>query len=65
MNNKCKLQQWLFDRWILVNAGNEDLAWSGSRWVEIGGSVQVCNFDTQTEAREYANEFGLEIISPA
>jgi len=44
-------RKWLFDRFIIVNA--DGLAWSGSCWVPKGGDVQICNFDTEQEARDY------------
>lgn len=45
-------------RFIIVHRNNEDLAWSGSRWVpHVQGipiaAVQVCNFTTRNEATEY------------
>jgi hypothetical protein len=47
-------------RWYIVRV--EDglgwgwTAWSGSRWVPLGGDVQVCNFATKDEAAQYAAE---------
>lgn len=48
-----------FRRWILVQAQNESLAWSGSEWVRVSPeglpiAIQVCNFETEEQAREYA-----------
>lgn len=44
------------------------LAWSGSRWVKVTVSgiptegVQVCNFESEREAIDYAREHGFEVI---
>lgn len=48
-------------RWIIVNARDPELAWSGSCWVEhedgiSRGRAQVCNFESREEARIYAQE---------
>jgi hypothetical protein len=53
-----------FARFILRRGGH---AWIGSRWVpvtELGmpaADVQVCNFASIEEAREYAKDAGIEI----
>lgn len=57
----------MFDRWIIVPhlcKAPGDWAWSGSRWVPIDGSVQVCNFSTKDEARDYCREYGFELARP-
>lgn len=61
--NQCRLAQesW-FNRWILVDS-EERLGWSGSRWVPIDGDMQISNFDTRSEAREYAANQGFEVLS--
>lgn len=59
---KCKLVRCVFNRWLVVNAENENLAWSGSRWVPIFGTVQVSNFDTRSAAAGYATSFGFEVV---
>ena len=58
---RVKLRQDLFNRWIITPADAGGFAWSGSRWVPIGGSVQVCNFDTETQADSYATGAGFEV----
>lgn len=57
-----------FQRWVLANAEHPELAWSGSRWVPHtngmpSGAVQVCNFDSQDDARKYARQHGLEVTN--
>ena len=54
-----KVIQGAHGRWIIVKADDPDLAWSGARWVPHKkglptGGVQVCNFDGQDEATQYA-----------
>jgi hypothetical protein len=49
-----------FHRWIIVSQLNEKFAWSGSRWVQIGGDVQICNFESAEAAHSYAKEAGLQ-----
>lgn len=46
-------------RWYIVKASRMALAWSGSQWVPIGGTVQICNFGTETAAHLYAREARL------
>jgi len=59
---KVKLHRDLFDRWIIVPAEYPGvLGWNGSRWVPSGGPVQVCNFDTREQARDYAREYGFTL----
>ena len=47
-------------RWYIEDATDEHMAWSGSNWVlhsqGIGVHVQVSNFATEAEARQYARE---------
>lgn len=59
--NQCRLVQSIFDRWILVDP-DKRLGWSGSRWVPIFGDVQVSNFDTRDDARDYAVRQGFEVL---
>ena len=33
--NRVRLRQNAFDRWIVIEATNESMAWSGSRFVSI------------------------------
>lgn len=53
------------NRWIIVNAADEDLAWSGRQWVEHAagtpcGGYHVSNFDTPEDAAEAVREAGLD-----
>jgi hypothetical protein len=63
----CRIQLTIFDRWYLVNARDDTLAWSGSQWVRHSHGipaedVQVSNFFTRNEAVAYAREMGLHVI---
>jgi hypothetical protein len=58
-NRQFALRKNPFGRWIVVNAEYPWLAWSGSRWVPLGGNVQISNFEWRTEAVRYASEFGF------
>lgn len=66
MSQPCILRQGIFDRWYIGHPQLRDAAWSGSRWVSCGplceptGGVQVCNFATELEARDYCRDVGLE-----
>jgi hypothetical protein len=66
--NRVRLRQNAFDRWIVMDATNELMAWSGSRFVPItdegfpASDVQVSNLDTWEEAATYARMFGFEVI---
>jgi hypothetical protein len=66
--NRVRLRQNAFDRWIVVDAANEAMAWSGSRFVPItvegfpASDVQVSNLDTREDAAEYARSFGFNVI---
>jgi hypothetical protein len=68
--NRVELRQNVFDRWIIVDATNENLAWSGSRFVPItdegfpASDVQVSKLDTREDAAEYAANFGFEVVAP-
>lgn len=57
--NEYVLARSIFDRWLIVSSTDRNRAWSGSRWVNINGTVQTCNFETEKEANEYAKENGL------
>ena len=67
ITNRVRLRQSAFDRWIVVEAANEGMAWSGSRFVPItmdglpASDVQVSNLDTREEAAAYAKMFGFEV----
>ncbi len=52
-----------FGRWIIHKEGDFSKAWSGSRFVKVSLNpygiplkVQICNFETLDEAREYWEE---------
>lgn len=68
MKQKVHLKPNFLNRWIVVKAEDLSLAWSGSRWVltdPVGfpiGGVQISNLDTYSEAKEYAESFGFEVI---
>lgn len=51
-------------RWIIVLPNAKSWAWSGSRFVEhydgISREAQVCNFETEQEALDYAVEHVIE-----
>lgn len=69
MSEPCIIRQGIFDRWYIFHAWNITKAWSGSRWVSCSCDgtphlVQVCNFTTDEEAREYCRENGLEPQQP-
>jgi hypothetical protein len=56
-----RLVQGKFGQWIIVNARDPGLAWSGSCWVEHEGGIptggrQVSNFATEQDARIVAQE---------
>lgn len=65
----CRLALNAFHRWIIVNAEQENLAWSGSRWVPVdkhgfpAGDVQVSNFDSAEHAAATAKSQGLVVRS--
>lgn len=65
---RCRLQQNAIGRWILAHSDLDDAAWSGSQWVEIdrrgfGRAVQVCNFETEDDAYNYALTHGFTTIT--
>jgi hypothetical protein len=61
----CEIGRGLFGRWYLFRAGDRSLAWSGSRWAENDGEgfptagVQLSNFSSREDAREYALSCGM------
>lgn len=62
---KCVIRKGIFDRWFIFHPDNIVKAWSGSRWVTCSydgnpRGVQVCNFESEQEARNYCQENGLE-----
>lgn len=64
----CRIKAGIFDRYIIVKADNESLAWSGSQWVAHDDgmpteSVQVSNFATYVDALRAASEYGLHVLS--
>lgn len=64
MKQRVKLVRNLSERWIIVAAHEAlpDLAWSGGRWVPIGGPVQICNFASRGDAETYAESAGFEVV---
>lgn len=58
------VQQTHMGRWIIVLPSARSWAWSGSRFVEhrdgISREAQVCNFATQKEALDYADEYVVD-----
>ena len=71
MSEPCILRQGIFDRWFILHPtffhpANVRKGWSGSSWVPCteegvpAADVQVCNFTTEQEARDYCREHGLE-----
>lgn len=61
-----KLRKNVFGYWLIINARDPRLAWSGSSWVHLnqyenGIEAQVSNLPTKDEAVEYAASFGFEI----
>ncbi len=65
MSLDYRLAKNAFGRWILVNADDPALAWSGSRFVPVdengfpAGNAQVSNFDSEEDARDTASLQGL------
>jgi len=60
----CYMRQGALGRWIIVNARDKSLAWSGSRWVKHQngipkGAVQVSNFEMKLAAYRDAERAGL------
>lgn len=67
MNNKARITKGEHGRWIIENADNPRLAWSGSRWVKHQdgwpvGDAQVANFPTRAEAHAYALRNGITVL---
>lgn len=58
-----KIVKGALDRWVIVSGRHPEQAWSGSAWVYhrkgIGVTVQVANFETEQEARQYAESAKL------
>lgn len=64
---RCQLRLAPSGRWILVNAENPQLAWSGSHWVpHIYGVAldagQICTFGTLDGLSAYVREHGLDLV---
>ena len=61
---RVKLVRDQFHHWIIVPAVADatGLAWSGSRWVPIGGAVQISNFETAFQAVSYAVGAGFDVV---
>ncbi len=63
MSESVILLQSQFGRWVIGRVIDKNL-WSGRRWVEPFGGVQVCNFATREEAQAYAEKNGFTISAP-
>jgi hypothetical protein len=64
---RCRIALGAFHRYVIVNAEDAKLAWSGSKWVphEWGiptSAVAVSNFTTFEDAHANAKEHGLEVV---
>lgn len=64
----CILRQGIFDRWFIFHPYNITRAWSGSDWVAccydgVPQAVQVCNFESEEDAREYCTHIGLTVLT--
>jgi hypothetical protein len=67
-HHKTKIQLNELSRYVLINATQPHLAWSGSRWVDhVDGlpmtQFQICNFETIEEAINYAHQHHLEVVN--
>lgn len=54
-----RLEKSISERWIIVNARDPELAWSGSHWVDhengvATGRFHVATFASEEEARKHA-----------
>jgi hypothetical protein len=64
---RVKFVQHFLQRWIIVPAENEHLAWSETRWVPVDrdglplGDDKVSTFVTVQEAVRYAENLAFEI----
>lgn len=64
---RVTIKQNLFERFIIVQAHNPYLAWSGAHWVPVtptgcpAGPTQVSNLETYKEALQYAEQFGFKV----
>ena len=60
-----RLEQDVFNRWIIVHPERDDLAWSGSCWVPhhkgVGTVAQISNFSSREDADTTAH---LQIVPP-
>jgi hypothetical protein len=68
MSELCVLRKGIFDRWVIFHpARTITKAWSGSQWVDcttdgVPYGIQVCNFLTEQEARDYCSEHDLRPV---
>jgi hypothetical protein len=64
---RVKIRENVLHQWIIVQAGNEQLAWSASRWVPLNeeglaaGDLKPLNFKTVQGASAYAASQGFEV----
>ena len=56
-----------FDRWIVINAGDPSLAWSGMQWVPVdrhglpAGNTQIASLQTLQESLLYIEQFRFHL----
>jgi hypothetical protein len=67
MTHQGLLTHSIFERWIIVNADEQNLAWSGSRRVEHhrglpAESIQISNFESVEEALAAARQAHIPIV---
>lgn len=65
MSPACRIREGLFGRFYIFHPTRDDLAWSGSRWVDcspdgLSRETQVSNFETEQDARDACRDYGLE-----
>jgi hypothetical protein len=62
VSERYRIVTGIFNRWYILHPEDDTRAWSGMRWVPTMGTVQLCNFGTEEEARQYAEEV-LPVLS--
>ena len=64
---RVKVHETPLRQWIILPGENENLAWSGSRWVPIDrhsvsvGNLKAANFASARDAIAYAESVGFEV----
>ncbi len=56
MSDRYRIVTGIFNRWYILHPQDDTRAWSGMRWVSTTGNIQLCNFGSEEEARQYAEE---------